>query len=105
MTISRSPSFPRVARHSRTIYFLHAQAWLENNRIRESPSGWHGANQQEIPECGYLRVSSLIRALRVTLRSRKIAPGDFFLIVLKHEGNMPFENDGLRGVVARSLLN
>ena len=50
----------------------------------------------EIPECGYLRVSSLIRALRVTLRSRKIAPGDFFLIVLKHEGNMPFENDGLR---------
>ena len=27
----------------------------------------------EIPECGY------------------------FLIVLKHEGNMPFENDGLRG--------
>ena len=49
---------------------------------------------KEIPECGYLRVSSLIRALRVTLRSRKIAPGDFFLIVLKHEGNMPFENDG-----------
>ena len=26
-------------------------------------------------------------------------------IVLKHEGNMPFENDGLRGMVARSLLN
>ena len=32
-------------------------------------------NPKEIPECGY------------------------FLIVLKHEGNMPFENDGLRGVV------
>ena len=23
----------RVARHPRTIYFLHAQAWLENNRF------------------------------------------------------------------------
>ena len=32
----------------------------------------HRANPKEIPECGY------------------------FLIVLKHEGNMPFENDGLR---------
>ena len=32
------------------------------------------ANPKEIPECGY------------------------FLIVLKHEGNMPFENDGLRSV-------
>ena len=59
----------------------------------------------EIPECGYLRVSSLIRALRVTLRSRKIAPGDFFLLVLKHEGNMPFENDGLRGGVKEATVN
>ena len=32
----------------------------------------HHATPKEIPECGY------------------------FLIVLKHEGNMPFENDGLR---------
>ena len=36
---------------------------------------------KEIPECGY------------------------FLIVLKHEGNMPFENDGLRGGVKEATVN
>ena len=27
---------PLLRRHSRTIYFVHAKAWLRNNRIRES---------------------------------------------------------------------
>ena len=62
---------PRSPSFSNDIFRPRA-AWLRNNRIRESHLYWHRAEPKEIPEYGY------------------------FLIVPKHEGNMPFENDGLR---------
>ena len=73
---------PCVARHSflwpssSNDIFSSRFSGLENNRLRGSLVNWHRANPKEIPECGY------------------------FLIVLKHEGNMPFENDGLRFLTA-----
>ena len=114
------PSSISSYRHPRTIYFLHARAplrspsfsndifrprvaWLRNNRIRESPSGWHRAKLTRFPNAAILRVSSLIRALRVTLTLTKNRSGRFFLIVLKHEGNMPFENDGGVGLPVTTL--
>ena len=65
-TSKRSPSFSNDIFHPRA-------AWLRNNRIRESPSGWHRARLMRFPNAA------------------------ISYVVLKHEGNMPFENDGLRG--------
>ena len=69
--VARHPPF---SRHSRTIYFVHALAWLRNNRIRESHADWHRANPKEVPESVARNHASRGRA-------------------------MPFENDGLRGEI------
>ena len=37
------------------------------------------------------------------LTRRRFPNAAISYIVLKHEGNMPFENDGLRGVTAEAM--